>query len=145
MYKHVQICVDRQTKVKNTVFPPLTSLEAFAGGTPPSAPLSSRRRRDFERPPPSRLFCLSLPSAFFFFLLSPSRLYKITLETLLAKPTGSVRKAKEATSTRPNSHSSSPGGGRRRGPIMFMAARVQFDCLGEYKLLVSGRRAGRRV
>lgn len=84
-------------------------------------------------------------SAFFFFFSPPPRVYKITLETLFAKPTGSVRKAKEATSTRPNSHSSSPGGGRRRGAIMFMAARVQFDCLGEYELLVSGRQAGRRV
>lgn len=69
------------------------------------------------------------------FCLFPQSLQDYIRDTdsvLFAKPTGSVRKAKEATYTRPNSHPTSPKGGQRQGSIMFMATLVQSDWLGNH-------------
>lgn len=43
---------------------------------------------------------------------------------LFTKPTGSVKKARQATYIRPNSQPSGPEGGPRHGSIMFMSTLV---------------------
>lgn len=127
VHKHVQTCVDRQTKVSHSMFPPFTSLGAF-GRSGPSHPVS---RHDFEWPPP-------VPSAFLFqrALAFFPRVYKITLETLTLycsqSPQGVWGKQKRQLTQGQTHIPTSPKGGQRQGSIMFMATLVQSDWLGNH-------------
>lgn len=125
-HKHVQTCVDRQTKVTYSLFPPFTSLGAFGWSSPWQHLTPDLTLHD--------LFLSLLPFSFRELWPISQRVYTITLETLSLCcsqiPQGVWGKQKRQLIQGQTHIPPALREDIRQGSIMFMATLVQSNWLG---------------